>query len=168
MNWYCVGLGSNLGIKSDNLEQAFQAISANPNIFDFQKSSIYQSKPLDNKPQDDYLNAVAICQSSLLPLQMLHFLQSIENQLGRIRTSDKFASRTLDLDILLIYQNKPFILDNCVTIGSNELTVPHYDLARRDFVIFPLLELLGDIEIANLGALKDLSLNVHNNLVKLQ
>jgi len=82
--------------------------------------------------QPDYVNAVmAIC-TTLDAHTLLHALQAIEREQGRVRTGLRWGPRTLDLD-LLIYGGE--------RITNDELTVPHAGIAEREFVLYPLAEI---------------------------
>lgn len=85
-------------------------------------------------PQDqpDYVNAVAKVSTTLAPLALLDALQQIEQQQGRQRKAERWGPRSLDLDILLYGHH---------TIVSERLTVPHYGLTQREFVLYPLAEI---------------------------
>lgn len=81
------------------------------------------------------MNAVARIETDLAPLALLDKLQSIENEQGRVRLR-RWGERILDLDILL-YNNEQ--------IQSERLTVPHYDMKNREFVIVPLHDLAPEL-----------------------
>lgn len=89
-------------------------------------------------PQDqpDFINAVAQLQTSLPPYGLLDLLQSVEHKHGRVRKAERWGARTLDLDLLLFGQQQ---------IDTERLTVPHYGLAEREFVLYPLFELNPDL-----------------------
>ncbi len=142
-----VGLGSNLGASHSILTSAIADIAQLERTRLMQCSSFYQSQPLAERVQPPYLNAVIEICSDWLPLDLLAALQSIEMQYGRDRSVGRWASRTLDLDILLYGQQ---IM--CTPI----LTLPHYGLADRDFVVYPLYELAPDLLIPGLGCLSEL------------
>ena len=69
------------------------------------------------------------------PLALLDELQRIENEQGRVRLR-RWGERTLDLDILL-YGDQ--------IIQNERLTVPHYDMKNREFVIVPLNDIAQDL-----------------------
>src|SRR5206468_1887762 len=89
----------------------------------------------------DYINAVAELATELPPHDLLLALQAIETRYGRVRTT-RNAPRTLDLDLLL-YGNG--------LINTADLVVPHPRIAERAFVLVPLIEIAGDIEIPGHG-----------------
>ncbi|MDN4501883.1 2-amino-4-hydroxy-6-hydroxymethyldihydropteridine diphosphokinase [Alteromonadaceae bacterium BrNp21-10] len=133
-----IGLGSNLSQPVDQLQQALVAIDQHPQIQLLNTSSFYSSCPMGPQDQPDYVNAVAAIQTTLAPLALLDALQAIENQQGRQRIDGRWTARTLDLDILLFGNQE---------INNPRLQVPHYGLAQREFVLYPLAEIAPDLII---------------------
>lgn len=131
-----IALGANLNSPASTLETALEAITNTTEITLVKRSSLYRSPPLD-ADGPDYINAVAEIETSLSPIKLLHRLQTIENDFGRQRLY-KNAPRTLDLDVLL-YDN--------FSSDSSELTVPHPRLHLRSFVLMPLIEIAGDMQL---------------------
>ncbi|MGR3808478.1 2-amino-4-hydroxy-6-hydroxymethyldihydropteridine diphosphokinase [Pasteurella testudinis] len=134
-----IALGSNLAEPLEQLKQALQALNTLPDTHLAAVSSFYCSKPLGPQDQPDFINAVAAVETALLPLELLDQLQNIERQQGRVRQR-RWGERTLDLDILLYGDN---------IINSEHLTVPHYDMHNREFVIVPLYEIAADLILPN-------------------
>lgn len=130
-----IALGSNLNMPIQQLKLAIQAMADLPDTEIKKVSSLYQSQPLGPQDQPDYVNAVACLDTGLSPLALLDALQNIENEQGRIRLR-RWGERTLDLDILL-YDNQ--------IIHNERLTVPHYDMQNREFVIVPLYEISPEL-----------------------
>ena len=130
-----IALGSNLNMPIQQLKLAIQAMADLPDTEIKKVSSLYQSQPLGPQDQPDYVNAVACLETELSPLALLDALQNIENGQGRIRLR-RWGERTLDLDILL-YDNQ--------IIHNERLTVPHYDMKNREFVIVPLYEISPEL-----------------------
>ena len=130
-----IALGSNLNMPIQQLKLAIQAMAELPDTEIKKVSSLYQSQPLGPQDQPDYVNAVACLETGLSPLVLLDALQNIENEQGRIRLR-RWGERTLDLDILL-YDNQ--------IIHNEHLTVPHYDMQNREFVIVPLYEISPEL-----------------------
>lgn len=139
-----IALGANLNSPATTLEAAIDSIASSPGIKLLKRSSLYRSPPLD-ADGPDYINAVVEIVTSLQPLPLLHRLQAIENAYGRERAY-RNAPRTLDLDILL-YQD--------FSSDSAELSVPHPRLHLRSFVLMPLIEIAGDMQLAQ-GSASDL------------
>ena len=126
-----IALGSNLDTPVMQLKSALVALAALPDSNLLKVSSFYQSKPLGPQDQPDYVNAVAQLETKLQPLPLLDQLQRIETAQGRVRLR-RWGERTLDLDILL-YED--------LILQSERLTVPHYDMCNREFVMVPLYEI---------------------------
>jgi len=129
-----VGLGSNLGDRRTRIEAAFDALAALPKTRLLERSSLYESAPLD-AGGGDYLNAVARLRTGLEPLALLRALQAIEAEAGRERPYPN-APRSLDLDLLLHGDR---------VIASEALVLPHPRLHQRAFVVLPLLELAPEM-----------------------
>lgn len=132
-----IALGSNLAAPLTQLKQAvetLQKLAKNLAV-----SPFYGSKPLGPQDQPDYVNAVARFETDLSPLDLLDALQAIENAQGRVRLR-RWGERTLDLDILLYGDAE---------IQSERLTIPHYDMHNREFVIVPLYDLNPDLVLPN-------------------
>jgi 2-amino-4-hydroxy-6-hydroxymethyldihydropteridine diphosphokinase len=139
MNKVYIALGSNLANPQAQLTAALQALNALSDSRLTAVSSFYQSKPLGPQDQPDYVNAVVCLETSLAPLVLLDELQRIEHEQGRVRLR-RWGERTLDLDILLYADH---------IIQSERLTVPHYDMHQREFVIIPLVEIAPHLVLPN-------------------
>ena len=143
-----IGLGSNQGDSLVLLRQALKDLAAIPQTVCVRYSSIYRSQPLADMPQPDYLNAVAMLETDLAPEALLDALQAIEGRHGRRRGTERWAPRTLDLDILLYGEQR---------IETPRLSVPHPGIAEREFVLVPLAEIAPELEIPGLGAVARLA-----------
>src|SRR5438105_3610460 len=96
-----IALGSNLGDRQRNLEEALRLIGLVPGIRVVRVSSVHETDPVGGPPgQGKYLNAAAELETSLTPEALLFALHQVEEQLGRLRTVPN-APRTIDLDLLL-------------------------------------------------------------------
>ena len=151
-NWLevYIGMGSNLQNPLWQVQTAIHRLAALPSSKLLAVSTLYWSKPLGNKLQPDYVNGVARMQSGLTPKALLLQLQAIEQEQGRVRSGERWPSRSLDLDILL-YGNE--------CIQESDLTIPHPGIAKRAFVLLPLLELNENLSVPGLGALLKLKSN---------
>lgn len=127
-----IGLGSNLEQPDEQLQLAVDALKSLPKSKLQTVSSLYSSKPMGPQDQPDYMNAVACISSQLSALELLDQLQHIELISGRVRKDQRWGARVLDLDILLFGQEQ---------INTDRLTIPHYGMKVREFVIFPLAEI---------------------------
>ena len=130
----CIGLGSNLADPVAQVQQAFAALARLPDSRLVGRSSLWRSTPMGPADQPDYVNAVAMLETGLAPLDLLDALQAIEQEQGRVRDGTRWGPRTLDLDLLLYGET---------TMNDTRLIIPHPGLCERDFVLVPLLEVAG-------------------------
>ena len=128
-----IALGSNLGDPPARLKAAIAALDALPQSRLQRVSRVYRSAAVGPGSQPDYLNAAALLLTALPPLPLLRALQEIEAGQGRVR-SERWAARTLDLDLLLYGD---------LALDTPELQVPHPRMAGRNFVLCPLLDIGG-------------------------
>ncbi|MDO4936651.1 MAG: 2-amino-4-hydroxy-6-hydroxymethyldihydropteridine diphosphokinase [Sutterellaceae bacterium] len=141
-----VALGANLGEPVAALKRALAAIAEIEGTSVVRVSSFYSTAPIDSSGPD-YVNAVCEVATTLEPQALLHALQCIENDNGRVRPVGVHnAPRTLDLDVLLF---------DGQTIQTPELTVPHPRMHLRAFVLVPLVEIAPEVEIPGLGKARD-------------
>ncbi|WP_372761257.1 2-amino-4-hydroxy-6-hydroxymethyldihydropteridine diphosphokinase [Pseudoalteromonas sp.] len=131
-----LGLGANLNSPKAQLDNAVMALKKLPNCEFIAVSHYYASKPMGPQDQPDYINAVACIDTTLAPQQLLDLTQAIELEHGRVRKAERWGPRTLDIDLLLFDEQM---------INTERLTVPHYGLTEREFVVFPLLELAPEL-----------------------
>lgn len=142
-----IGLGSNLDNPLSQIKLAIAQIEKNADITLIKVSHFYSSAPMGPQDQPDYINAVVEVTTDLSAEQLLDVLQGIENKQGRVR-SERWGARTLDLDILL-YADE--------VIKTERLTVPHCGIAERNFVLYPLYDLVDEnFKLPNLGTIKEL------------
>ena len=132
MNIAYIGLGANLAEPQAQLQRALAVLESHPQLELKTHSRLYGSKPMGPQDQPDYVNAVAEIATTLEAEALLDVLQQIEQQHGRVRKAERWGPRTLDLDILLFNQ---------AIINTPRLTIPHYGMAEREFVVYPLLEI---------------------------
>ena len=127
-----IGVGSNLGDRERNIENAIQKLREARSIDIKRTSQIYETEPVGGGPQPRYLNGVIEIETGIAPRELLCVLQRIERELGRVRLV-KNGPRTIDLDILTYGEEK---------IDEPDLKVPHPKMAEREFVQRPLKDLL--------------------------
>ena len=153
-----IGLGSNLQEPKKQLQQALVALEAIDEVKVITVSSFYQSEPYGEVKQDDFINATAALLTTLSPEDLLRQMLAIEIKHGRVRT-EHWGPRCIDLD-LLAYSTK--------LIESDFLKLPHPEIAKREFVLFPLAEIAPELMIVGLGRVKTLLQQVApNNIIKL-
>ena len=131
-----LGLGTNLGDKEFNLNEAITALSMEVGEV-FAQSGRYKSKPWGFESTNEFLNAVVLVKTNLSPFYVLSVTQKIEKNLGReSKSTNDYSDRLIDIDILLY--------DNLI-IDQPTLKIPHPLLADRDFVLIPLAEIAPDL-----------------------
>ncbi|MGR5177579.1 2-amino-4-hydroxy-6-hydroxymethyldihydropteridine diphosphokinase [Vibrio parahaemolyticus] len=149
-----IAIGSNLADPVAQSKIAIEALKTLPESELLACSSLYSSTPMGPQNQPDYINAVAMISTELTPLELLDCTQRIELEQGRVRKDERWGPRTLDLDIIL-FGNE--------VIDSERLTVPHYGMKEREFVLYPLLEIAPSLQLPDGTELKTLVDNVDRN-----
>jgi 2-amino-4-hydroxy-6-hydroxymethyldihydropteridine diphosphokinase len=133
-----LSLGSNIGDKEANIRKALYLIKKEFDILDL--SSLYFTPPIGYVSQPYFLNMVIkIDSEGKEPLNLLSFLQSIEEEMGRERKI-RWGPRIIDIDIVYI---------EGFSIDTDRLTVPHRELFNRNFVLIPLSEITDYIMVEN-------------------
>lgn len=127
-----IAIGSNLASPLEQVNAAIQALGEIPESRIVALSSFYRTPPLGPQDQPDYLNAAVALETTLLPEALLNHTQRIELQQGRVRKAERWGPRTLDLDIMLFGDQ---------VIHTERLTIPHYDMKNRGFMLWPLFEI---------------------------
>ncbi len=131
-----IALGSNLNNPLQQVLAAIEAIKAIPESRVVAVSSFYRTKPLGPQNQADFLNAAVLLQTALQPEVLLDKTQKIELEHGRVRKAERWGPRTLDLDIMLFGDQ---------VINTPRLTLPHYALKEREFMLYPLFEIAPNL-----------------------
>ena len=126
-----VGLGSNLGNREKNLDNAVVKISECEEISLVNRSGYYETKPVGGPQQPDYFNCVLELGTEVDPFGLLKFFKRIEYEFGR-RTGVRWGPRVIDIDILLYGD---------VVMNHNDLKIPHESMHERVFVLEPLNEI---------------------------
>lgn len=133
MHTVFLNLGSNMGNRRMNLSRAVAAIEKEFGYFEL--SHTIESEPWGFDSPNSFLNVGMMVTSDLPPLEILHKLQAIEEQLSPTshRNPDgSYADREIDIDIIAI---------DDISMTTDELTLPHPLMAERRFVLEPLAEL---------------------------
>ncbi|HYO27037.1 MAG TPA: 2-amino-4-hydroxy-6-hydroxymethyldihydropteridine diphosphokinase [Azonexus sp.] len=143
MNTAYVALGANLGNPRATVLAAFAALANLPESRVARCSSLYRTAPVGILSQPDFVNAVAVLETTLPPEALLDALLDIEARFGRVRR-ERNGPRTLDLDLLL-YDD--------IELDLPRLTLPHPRLHLRAFVLLPLAEVAPDLAIPRRGSL---------------
>lgn len=128
-----LGIGSNLGNRRKNIQEAIKQINLLPETKVVKISKIIETNPVGGpRNQGKFLNAALKIQTSVSPIKLLQNLKKIESDLGRTKTV-RYGPRSIDLDILF-YGDK--------IINKGELKIPHSKVFKRAFVTKPLLEII--------------------------
>lgn len=130
-----IALGSNLpsayGLREANLREALIRLAVAGQILAV--STFHDTDPVGYVDQPRFLNAAALIDTDLSPVELLQRLMAIEHDMGRDRsTAPPKGPRIIDLDLLLY--------DDLI-IHTLELTLPHPALHERRFVLAPLAEI---------------------------
>lgn len=141
-----IAIGSNLASPLDQVNAAIAALAAIPQSQLLAQSAFYRTPPLGPQDQPDYLNAAVALNTALAPEGLLDHTQRIELEQGRVRKAERWGPRTLDLDIMLFGDE---------VINTPRLTVPHYDMKNRAFMLLPLNEIAPGLRFADGALLAD-------------
>ncbi|KAB0290552.1 2-amino-4-hydroxy-6-hydroxymethyldihydropteridine diphosphokinase [Vibrio fortis] len=149
-----IAVGSNLADPVSQANLAIETLKSLPQSKFIATSKLYSSTPMGPQNQPDYINAVVAIETELTPIELLNCTQAIEQEQGRVRKDERWGPRTLDLDIIL-YGNE--------VIDSERLTVPHYGMKEREFVLYPLAEIAPSLQLPDGTELSELLTVVDKN-----
>lgn len=128
-----LALGTNLGDRLSNLQDAVGRLAAVPGVRVLRSSRVYETDPV-GPPQPEYLNAVIEVETELSARDLLTACLEVERSMGRTR-GERWGPRVIDLDVLSVGDAE---------VDEPGLTVPHARMHERGFVLIPLLELDAD------------------------
>lgn len=132
-----LGIGSNLGDREKNIENAFHLLDGKPDIVLLDTASLYETEPVGKVDQPAFLNTVFKGSTTLGCFELLEEIHDVEKALGRDRSKElRWGPRTIDIDILLFCSR---------LIKAENLIIPHPRMMERKFVLVPLVELSPDI-----------------------
>lgn len=152
-----LALGSNLADPLHQVRAALDALAALPQTRLLTTSSLYRTPPYGPPDQPDYLNAAVLLETTLAPEALLDLTQRIELEQGRVRKDERWGPRTLDLDIMLFGN---------LTLNTPRLTVPHYDMHNRAFMLVPLFEIAPDLIFPDGTSLKSLIATLDSSAIQ--
>ena len=128
-----LGLGSNVGDRRAQILSAVEWLSSHSQIRLVRRTKLVETTPWGVSDQPNFLNAVAEITTSLTPRELLVELKRCEALLGReIEQSLRWGPREIDIDILLYGE---------LVLDTTDLTIPHPQLTKREFVLTQLSEL---------------------------
>lgn len=126
-----VAMGSNMGNKREYLDNAVAFLQEREQIRVEKVSDYIVTEPYGVTDQDEFLNGCMQLRTLLTPKELLDVLHEEENRAGRKRTRH-WGPRTLDLDIL--FYDK-------LVMWEDDLVIPHPEMAKRSFVLEPMVQL---------------------------
>ncbi len=97
-------------------------------------SRVYETAPIDGRGNDFY-NGAALLETPLDADGLKSALARIEQGMGRVRTGDRYAPRTIDLDLVLYNHDR---------IDDGRVRVPDPLICKRYFLANALAELTPD------------------------
>ncbi len=133
MNDVFILLGGNLGDKSKIFEETRKLIGERIGLITKQ-SSVYVTEPWGFE-SELFWNQALIVKTTLNPHEVLPQTQTIEKMMGRVKKSDLYEARVMDIDLLFY---------NDLIINTSMLTLPHPKMGDRKFVLIPLNEIAPD------------------------
>lgn len=129
-----ISLGSNIEPER-NLPEAVRLLAKQCELLAV--SHVFQTRPVGKTDQPDFLNAAALVETELSPDELKNrVLREIEQELGRVRSTDKNAPRTIDLDITLYG-------DAVLSVGSRR--IPDPELLRYEHIAVPAADAAPDM-----------------------
>jgi 2-amino-4-hydroxy-6-hydroxymethyldihydropteridine diphosphokinase len=132
-----LGLGSNIGDRVGNIEDAIARLTADGVVKLVARSRYYRTAPWGVTDQDWFVNVCIAVQADVSARELLARCQAVENGMARVRTQ-RWGPRNIDVDILTFRDQK---------IGEPDLVVPHPRIAERAFVLVPLKDVAPDVRI---------------------
>jgi 2-amino-4-hydroxy-6-hydroxymethyldihydropteridine diphosphokinase len=152
-----IALGSNLDEPLQQVTRALTELTSIPELTLIKASPFYLNKPIGPQDQPDFVNGVALFHCNLSAHELLALLQTVEQQHQRLK-SRRWGPRTLDLDILLYDQE---------AITTPQLIIPHPELKKRAFVVFPLHDIEPTLVLPDGTRLSDLTLTLDRSTLSL-
>lgn len=136
-----LSLGSNLGDRLANLKEAKRLIGSVPGIRIAGQSFVYETSPVGVREEFEslpFLNAVLLIETALRPKTLFARFERIEENMGRVRATDRNAPRPIDIDI---------IFAGNLSLNDGDVSIPHPRWSGRRFVVQPLSDLRPDLKI---------------------
>ena len=128
-----LSLGSNVGDRQANLEQAISQLSDLGTVK--RRSAFYETEPMEVTDQPWFLNCAVELETELMPKQFISAVLDVERSMGRKRVKKK-GPRSIDIDVILFGKS---------IIEMKGLTVPHPAMHLRRFVLEPMVEIAPEV-----------------------
>lgn len=132
-----LAFGSNLGDSAGMIGRAIAALDAMVDVSVTTRSSFYATPPWGVENQPDFVNACALVETDLEPLDLLTACKDLEVALGRV-PGERWGPRLIDIDVLWMDE---------VSLESERLTLPHPRMTERAFVLVPLAEIAPELVV---------------------
>ncbi len=126
-----ISVGSNMGDRRQHVNRAKDELDKNKYCRVIRTAPLIETKPVGYTDQNDFLNGCIELETLLEPFELLDLLHRLEDEDGRTHEIH-WGPRTIDLDIIF-YDD--------IVLTSEELTIPHREMANRYFVLKPLCDL---------------------------
>jgi len=130
-----LALGSNKGDREKYLKDAIKLLNIDSKIRLLKISSIYETIPYGEIPQNNYLNGAVLIETNYSPNDIYLLVKKIEKEVGRTE-SVRWGDREIDIDIILI---------DSLIFENEQLIIPHKEYDKRDFVLVPLYEIDNEL-----------------------
>tara|TARA_B100001758_G_C18301306_1_gene552541 strand:- start:441 stop:929 length:489 start_codon:yes stop_codon:yes gene_type:complete len=135
-----LSLGSNIGNRLDNFKKVYSIIEEQGKNSIISKSRVYETSPMENLNQNQFLNQVIKIKTELNPLGLLNLIKRIEIKMGRINTEKRYMPRIIDIDILAY---------DSINIDTDKLSIPHPKIKSRKFILKPWTDIAPDYILSN-------------------
>ena len=133
-----LGLGGNLGDPPATMARALQLLDGHDAVAVRTVSPLYRTPPWGKMDQAWFYNCCALVDTTLDPKPLLEQCLSTEQALKRVRR-ERWGPRLIDIDVLTY---------DCVRLEEERLTIPHPHMLERAFVLVPLADIAGDLEVS--------------------
>ena len=130
-----LSLGSNIGDKRFNIENAAELLQKAEIMLDIKLSTLYLTEPLGVRNQPTFLNAALIGKTEFEPCVLLEFCKTLEYFHNR-KKKERWAARELDIDIIFF--------GDCVK-KEKVIEIPHPRMHERRFVLVPAAEIAPNL-----------------------
>ena len=130
-----LSIGSNIGDRLEHIKSSLKSLRSFCTTV--QTSAVYETEPVGKTDQSFFYNIAVKAETELSVTDFLRHCQEIETNLNRVKVV-RWGPRTIDLDIIAYDQ---------LILKTDELTVPHPEFHKRNFVLIPLAEIASEMRI---------------------
>ena len=130
-----LSLGSNIGNRQRMISEMLRMLEQATDVTLLRASSNYETRPIGMQDQPLFINAAAVVETDLEPLELLSLCKMIEGRLGRADRG-RWGPREADMDIVMYGD---------LVADLPELVLPHPEMHLRRFVLAPLCEIAPDV-----------------------